>query len=273
VESIEGRTAFVTGGASGIGLAIADALVAAGARVVLADWNELPLERERARLGDAALAQRFDVRDRAAWQHAKQLAEDRFGPVDILVNNAGLPPGGHQLVDMPGEHFDRLLAIMLTGVFNGVITFGAGMRERGSGHIVNTASMAGLLGSPGLGAYTAAKFAVVGLSEALRAELAPHGVGVTVLCPGLVRTNLGLNDIEEGVLPGAEDRSVLDGAMEPAVVAERVLDSIRHDDPYIITHADMGLALEMRADLLRRAVDLAADPASRGTQVDDAGSS
>jgi NAD(P)-dependent dehydrogenase (short-subunit alcohol dehydrogenase family) len=271
VETIRGRTAFITGGASGIGLGITEALVAEGARVVLADWNELSLERESAKLGSAVLAQRFDVRDRAGWQQAKEVTEDLFGPVDILVNNAGLAPGRYQLVDMPGEYFDRLLAIMLTGVFNGVLTFGAGMRERGDGHIVNTASMAGLLASPGHGAYTAAKFAVVGLSEALRAELAPYGVGVTVLCPGLVKTNIGLNDIEEGVLPGAEDRSILDGAMDPAMVAARVVDSIRHDDPFILTHVDDRIALEMRANLLLRAVDLASNPGSRGAQLDPPG--
>jgi len=269
METIQGRTAFVTGGASGIGLGIAEALVVEGARVVLADWNEVSLERESRRLGRAVLAQKLDVRDRAGWREAKEVTEARFGPVDILVNNAGLAPGRYQLVDMPGESFDRLLAIMLTGVFNGILTFGAGMRERGDGHIVNTSSMAGLLASSGHGAYTAAKFGVVGLSETLRAELAPHGVGVTVLCPGLVRTNIGLNDIEDGVPPGAEDRSLLDGGMEPAVVAERVVESIRHNDPVLLTHVDGRIALEMRADLLRRAVDMAADPASRHAQVDD----
>src|SRR5699024_4587493 len=117
----------------------------------------------------------------------------------ILVNNAGIGFNGRDVVDMDPETFDLIVAIDLTGVFNGVSAFGADMRARGGGHIVNTASVMGLTaGAPGRGAYSAAKSAVIAMSEALRAEMAPHGVGVSVLCPGLVKSNLDTNTTRLG---------------------------------------------------------------------------
>lgn len=255
MERIAGRTALVTGAASGIGLGIAEALVAEGAKVVLCDWKEGWLRRETERLGDTAIGRHFDVRDREGWQRAKEAAEDAFGPVDILVNNAGVVPGRFELADMPVEHFDRLVGIMLVGMFNGIHTFAAGMRQRADGHIVNTASMAGLVTSPGIGAYTTSKFAVVGMSEVLRAEMAPHGVGVSVLCPGLVRTNIGVEDEET---QPAQDRSVMEGGMDPALVGARVLDAIRNNELHVLTHGGYEDRLEARAELIRRAADVAA---------------
>jgi NAD(P)-dependent dehydrogenase (short-subunit alcohol dehydrogenase family) len=256
VEKIAGRTALVTGGASGIGLGIAEALVAEGARVVLCDWKEGWLSRETERLGGAAIGQHFDVRDRESWRAAKLAAEDAFGPVDILVNNAGVLPGQFELADMPFEHFDRLIGIMLVGMFNGIHTFAAGMRDRGDGHIVNTASMAGLVTSPGMGAYTTAKFAVVGMSEVLRAEMEPHGVGVSVLCPGLVRTNIGIEDEED---QSRQDRSVMEGGMDPALVGTRVLDAIRNNELHVLTHGGYEGRLAARADRVQRAAEAAAE--------------
>jgi NAD(P)-dependent dehydrogenase (short-subunit alcohol dehydrogenase family) len=245
---------LVTGGASGIGLGIAEALVGEGARVVLCDWKQSWLRRETERLGAAVIGQHFDVRDREGWQTAKRAAEDAFGPVEILVNNAGVLPGRFELADMPVEHFERLIGIMLMGMFNGVHTFAAGMRERGDGHILNTASMAGLVTSPGMGAYTTAKFAVVGMSEVLRAEMEPYGVGVSVLCPGLVRTNIGIEDEEEQPAP---DRSQMEGGMDPAVVGFRVIEAIRNNELYVLTHGGYEERLAERADRVRRAAEAA----------------
>jgi NAD(P)-dependent dehydrogenase (short-subunit alcohol dehydrogenase family) len=254
VDRIEGRTAFVTGGASGIGLAIAETLVAEGARVVLADWNSTSLERESARLGSPARGVELDVRDRAGWQRAKRTTEDTFGPIEILVNNAGVGPDQNELADMPPENFDRLVAIMLTGIFNGIHTFAAGMRERAEGHIVNTASMAGLVASARLGAYTASKFAVVGLTEVLRAEMEPHGVGVSVLCPGLIRTNLGSDNPNS---TPAQRQAAFAAGLDPSVVGAQVLDAIRHNDLYVITHGEYGPAVDQRAARIRQAFDKA----------------
>src|SRR5262245_195114 len=250
MDQIDGRTAFVTGGASGIGLAIAEALVAAGARVVLADWNVEALEREAARLGGATVAQHLDVTDRAGWEVAKRASADAFGPVDLLVNNAGVAPGPYELADMPPDHFDRIIHINLIGVFNGVRTFGPDMRARGAGHIVNVASMVGLAGVSRMGAYTAAKFGVVGLSEALRDEMAPHGVGVSVLCPGAVHTNITAHEEVR------DPRSVAAFRIPARVVADHLLEAIRAGDFYVMTHAN-GANVAARAARLQEAFDKA----------------
>jgi NAD(P)-dependent dehydrogenase (short-subunit alcohol dehydrogenase family) len=154
---------------------------------------------------------------------------------------------------MAPESWDRVIAINLTGVFNGVAAFAADLRARGQGHIVNTASMAGLCaGRPTLGAYEAAKFGVVALSETLRAELEPHEVGVSVLCPGYVSTNLGATTARLGF----EDRA--ETAMPPsevsaAEVAAAVLDGIEHNRAYILPHPDRWENVEPRHDAIRAA--------------------
>jgi NAD(P)-dependent dehydrogenase (short-subunit alcohol dehydrogenase family) len=230
VERIDGRTAFVTGAGSGIGLAISEALLTEGASVVLAGRTAATLERECSRLGPRALAQPLDVTDRSSWREARRVVEERFGPVEILVNNAGVGPDLHELADMPVEHFDTLVATMLTGVFSGIHTFGAGMRDGGAGHIVNVSSMVGLIGPARQGAYVATKFGVVGLSEALRAEMEPYGVGVSVVCPGAVRSDLVVGD--------QTANSKFGRAVDPDVVAGCIIDAIRADELYVITHPE-----------------------------------
>jgi NAD(P)-dependent dehydrogenase (short-subunit alcohol dehydrogenase family) len=261
MEIIEGRTAFVTGGASGIGLAIVEALVDEGARVVMADWNAEVVHREARRIGEAVVAQQLDVTDRAGWAAAKVRVEAAFGPVEILVNNAGIGPDLKELADMPPDSFDRLVGIKLTGTFNGISTFAADMRARGEGHIVNTASMAGLMASARLGAYTASKFAVVGMSEVLRAEMEPHGVGVSVLCPGMVRTNLAANT------PAAQRPAGMPSGMEagidPALVGTDVIAAIRENRLYIITHGEYGAFVAERSARLQRAFTEAPDRSRR----------
>jgi NAD(P)-dependent dehydrogenase (short-subunit alcohol dehydrogenase family) len=240
MDQIAGRVAFVSGAASGIGLAITEALVEAGARVAMTDWHEDELASHAARLGPRVIARRLDVTDRAGWAGAAEWVERELGPVEILVNNAGIAPAISPLADMAPETFDRMIAIKLTGTFNGIRTFGAGMRERGVGHIVNTASMAGLISSPKLGGYTASKFAVVGMSEVLRGEMSRHGVGVSVLCPGLVRTNLS---------PGMDD------GIDPAIVGRAVVDAIRADELYVITHPEHRPLVAARVEQLLAAFD------------------
>jgi NAD(P)-dependent dehydrogenase (short-subunit alcohol dehydrogenase family) len=252
MERIEGRTAFVTGAASGIGLAITEALVAAGARVAMTDWHGDELERQSARLGDATLAYQLDVTDRSAWAGAKAAAETHFGPVEILVNNAGIGPTVGTLADMSPESFDRMIAIKLTGTFNGIHTFAADMRDRGEGHIINTASMAGIATMARLGAYTASKFGVVGMSEVLWAEMAPHGVGVSVLCPGLVNTNLGANHPDAATLT---QTGSMDGGLDPAVVGQRVVQAIRSNELFIITHPERRPMVAERMERLLAAFD------------------
>lgn len=131
MERLEGRTAVITGAAGGIGLGIAEHLLKAGVRVMLADIDHDELEAVAARLGTGADFKVLDVTDRQGWAAVRALTEDRFGPVDILVNNAGIGPDGREIVDIPPESFDRLVAIKLTGTYNGIATFGPGMRARG----------------------------------------------------------------------------------------------------------------------------------------------
>ena len=252
--AIPGSTAFVTGRASGIGLAIARPLLAEGGRVALADWNREWLDAAVLELGAGASGVLLDVTDRDAWSQARDSVEADVGPVDILVNNAGIGPDLNRLAEMPPEHFDRLVAIKLSGTFNGIVP---GMRERRRGHVVNTASMAGLTASPRLGAYTAAKFGVVGLSEVLRAELAEEGIGVSVLCPGLVATRLTETSEFAGVRKAAPTPSA-QGGIDPMQVARQVVAAIREDRPYVITHAEHRPFVERRMNRILAAFDDAA---------------
>lgn len=245
---IAGRTAFVTGAASGIGLAVARSLVAHGARVAMADVVTETLAAETAALGEAAMPVALDVTERVGWAAARAAVEARFGNVSILINNAGIGPDLHPIDTIAEASFDRLIDIKLTGTYNGIRTFVPAMRAAGEGHVVNTASMAGLIASAKLGAYTASKFAVVGMSEVLRAELADDGIGVSVLCPGLVSTNLG----------AGSGRKPMAGGMDPAIVGEMVIDGIRENHMHIVTHAEYRGLVEQRMQRVLAAFDRAA---------------
>lgn len=266
MELSSARHAFITGGASGIGLGIADALADYGMAVTVADINRKSLDSVTTARGATFRGVVLDVRDRNAWAAAKIEAEATSGPVDILVNNAGIGFNGRDVVDMDPETFDNLVAIDLTGVFNGISAFGVDMRARGIGHIVNTASVMGLLsGAPGRGAYSAAKSAAIALSEALRTEMAPHGIGVSVLCPGLVMSNLDQNTAALG--GQVEDVSHIKGAgnigMEPATAGACVARGIAQNLPYIITHPHYLNYIEKRMETIRASVD-AETPVSKG---------
>ena len=252
----DAKHAFVTGGASGIGLGIADALAARDIAVTIADINEDALAAVVAQRGARFRGQPLDTRDREGWQRAKAEAEAAFGPVDILVNNAGIAPNGRPFADMDPESFDRILAINLVGVFNGVSAFAAGMRDRGAGHIVNTSSQAGLVTTvPGVGAYSVAKFGVTALTEALRTELSPHGVGVTVLCPGYVQTNLAANTTRVGGEIRSYTSDMPPSGTSAAEVGEMVAAAIEEDAPYVITHKGVWPGLERRMNALRQACE------------------
>lgn len=246
---------FVTGAAGGIGLGIARACVRAGMKAVLADIDESELAQAAARLAGAGaevMVVPLDVTDREAWARAARAVPAAVGPVQLLVNNAGVSTLGMRFDEIAPELWDRVVDINLTGVYNGVRAFLSGMRAAGGGHIVNTSSVGGLFGAPVLAPYCATKFGVVGLSEALRAELAPDGIGVSVLCPGSVRTRLwrtsrvvrGLPDLDTPPddISGQSARA----EMSPDEVGRRVLDAILADEPYIITHPELRTALTDR---------------------------
>src|SRR5690606_20751015 len=254
METIEGRTALVTGAAGGIGLGVAEALIEAGAKVVLADLDGPELERPVDRLGASAVGLVLDVAARGAWPEARRVGEAWSGRGGILVNNAGIGPNLPPLADMAPEVFDLMLRIKLQGSFNGVQTFAPGMRERGFGHIVNTASMAGVTATARLGAYTTAMFGLVGMTEVLHAELAPYGVGASVLFPGRINTRLGQTTRAispqaapgeiSGPLPLPVSPSL--STLEPREVGDLVVQAIRDDELYIFTHGEYDALIEAR---------------------------
>src|SRR5438067_2746036 len=190
------KVAVITGGASGIGRGAALALARRGADVVLADVNVARLDEARAAveaLGRRALAVRCDVARDDDVERLARTAIGEMGQVDVLMNNAGVVLCG-ALEDIPVADWQWEFDVNVFGVVRGVRAFLPHMLARGSGYVVNTASMAGLFALTGPGApYVASKFAVVGLSEALALYLRPRGLGVSVLCPGAVDTNLGEN--------------------------------------------------------------------------------
>ena len=193
--NLTGKTAFITGGAQGIGLGLARELAARGVKLGLVDIDEAALATARAELEVLTSVETsvLDVRDRTAFAEVADKVEASLGPVDLLFNNAGVAAGTH-VKKMAYKQWDWTLGVNLGGVVNGIQTFVPRMLDRkASGYVVNTASGAGLVASTPGYLYTTSKFAVVGMSEALHLELAPYGIGVSVLCPGAVDTGIVRN--------------------------------------------------------------------------------
>ncbi|HJS84971.1 MAG TPA: SDR family NAD(P)-dependent oxidoreductase [Acetobacteraceae bacterium] len=258
-----GKAAFVTGGASGIGLGLGRALAEAGARVMLADIEEKALNEAVESLKGDNLPEvhgiACDVRDYQAVERAAQAAIEAFGKVHIVCNNAGV--GGRSGADgISLQDWRWVIDINLMGVVHGVRAFLPHLTSQGEGgHILNTASMAGFLPGAGFGPYTATKFAVVGLSEALHVELAPHGIGVSVLCPGWVRTRITESrrnwPKEYGEPPAPRPGPIEEHiaelvrtGMEPSAVAALALAAIRNNELYVFTHPHMRPPLEARIE-------------------------
>jgi NAD(P)-dependent dehydrogenase (short-subunit alcohol dehydrogenase family) len=191
VEDLSGRVAVVTGAASGIGRQTALALARRGADLAICDVDEAGLEETAEQIrqvGRHVLQSRVDVSSAEQMRGFAEQTVAELGRVDVLVNNAGIGIGGF-FVDVPLEEWDTIVGINLKGVVNGCYFFVPKMIEAGNGgHVVNIASMAGYIANPGMTAYTATKFGVIGFSEALRAELSVRGIGVTAVCPGVIDT-------------------------------------------------------------------------------------
>jgi len=193
MKDIAGRTAIVTGGASGIGLGIARAFAGQGVRVVVADINGEGAEEAAVGLGGDAVGFRLDVTDPTGWRDLVGRVNERFGGIDILCNNAGVVGAFKPLLDIDIDRIRRLYEVNVMGAILGIQAVAPQMKARGYGHIVNTSSMSALDSVPTLSGYSSSKRALLGISEALRDELAPFGVGVTALCPGMVATGLSRN--------------------------------------------------------------------------------
>ena len=267
MTEVRGRTAFITGGGNGIGLGIARSFARAGARLALADVDVVALARAKAELQNLTPIETFrlDVRDRDAFASAAEAAESALGPVSLLFNNAGVV-GGASAANLTYEMWDWYIGINLTGVINGIQTFLAKMVERGGGgHIVNTSSGAGLVGTGSGILYTTGKFGVVGLSEALNPELAGDGIGVSVLCPGPVATDIIQRSAAAAPTTGApvskETQRAGAGRIAEAIeylnqgvgiddVGEMVLKGVRDNALYIHTDRAVGPLIEARTKAL-----------------------
>jgi NAD(P)-dependent dehydrogenase (short-subunit alcohol dehydrogenase family) len=251
IEDVEGKVAVVTGGASGIGLGMARAFADAGMRVVLADVDDERLEaaaRAIADRGAEVLALRTDVSDAAAVDALASATVDRFGAVHLLCNNAGVFTIGYQW-ETSLEDWTWVVGVNLMGVVHGVRAFVPRMLAGGEpAHVVNTASMAGLMTAPLSGSYNATKHAVVGLSKNLRAELriARSAIGVSVVCPGEVSTNIVENlraryagEDPPAVVQAAMDRltSRLEVGMSIEDAGRTVLDAVRTGRFWVLLNA------------------------------------
>jgi NAD(P)-dependent dehydrogenase (short-subunit alcohol dehydrogenase family) len=258
MRDVQNRVAFITGGASGIGFGMAQVFARAGMKVVIADIRADALERARQTLAAESLpahAIRLDVTDRAAMARAADEAEGVFGHVHVVCNNAGVNFFA-PIDECTYQDWDWLLGVNLGGVVNGVQTFVPRLKAHGEGgHIVNTGSMAAFIASPNAGIYTASKFAVRGITESLRWSLAPLGIGVSLLCPGLVNTEIhhsgALRPATLSQDPGRQDPAMLARVAElqrfgmaPLEVAEKVLRGIRSNDLFIFPHAEFREELQ-----------------------------
>ncbi|MEM7141313.1 MAG: SDR family NAD(P)-dependent oxidoreductase [Actinomycetota bacterium] len=248
MQDLAGRTAVITGAASGIGLALTERFVAAGMSVVMADIEEEALAREATRLesdGASVLGVLTDVQDASAVEALRDQALSVFGSVHLLCNKAGVGPGGPMAETTPAD-WQWTVGVNVLGVAYGVTAFVPHFLEQGAGHIVNTASEAGLVTNPMLGMYCATKHAVVGLSESLWRETQPQGVGVSVLCPNLVDTKIfeserNRNDGVEMTPVAAATMAPLReaiGAMgiAPSDAADAVHDAVVADRFWVFTH-------------------------------------
>jgi len=272
MQDVQGRVAFVTGGASGIGLGIAGAFVEAGMKVVLADLREDHIAEamaDFARRGQArnVHAIQLDVTDRKAMAAAADASERVFGKVHVLVNNAGVGIQG-PFKGITYEDWDFGMAVNLGGVINGLQTFLPRIRAHGEGgHVISTASLAALVPMPAqFVIYVAAKAAVVTISESIRDELLQEDIGVTVLCPGPIRTNIGelarnrppqfgVGDAFREAEEAGATKVPFPSMMEPAEVGRLVLNAVLHNELYVITHGEWRPMAEAR-----HAAQLAATP-------------
>jgi NAD(P)-dependent dehydrogenase (short-subunit alcohol dehydrogenase family) len=278
MRDLAGKAAFVTGGASGIGFALGRRLAEAGMKVMLADIEVDALNAAVESLRDVGPEVRgvtCDVTDPVSVEMAAKASYDAFGNIHVVCNNAGVG-GGSGIDDISLENWRWVLDVNLMGVLHGIRTFLPHIRAHGEGgHIVNTASMAGLNSGMGFSAYSASKFAVVNMSEGLAARIKPLGIGVTVLCPGFVRTRITDSGRNRPARYGpsqkpdpassagtlvAQIAEMVRSGLDPDDVAAQVLTAIRENELYVFTHhdADWRGELEARFAGILAAMDKAA---------------
>jgi len=267
MQDLPGKTAFVTGGASGIGLGIAKALLGAGMNVVIADIRDDHLAAATAELGTPArvLALKLDVTDRAAYAQAADAAEARFRKLHILCNNAGVGLVGPTELATFAD-WDWVLGVNLGGTVNGIVTLLPRIQRHGEGgHIVNTASMSGLVPHPGATLYGTSKGAVVHMIECMRAELEPQGIICSAFCPGAVQSNIAESGKTRPAALAATGYAEADKRRQQLgsffhlfstkeAIGQRVLQGILRDELYILTHSEFRQGAAERAQAMCAAV-------------------
>jgi NAD(P)-dependent dehydrogenase (short-subunit alcohol dehydrogenase family) len=273
MRDLAGKTAFVTGGASGIGFALGRAFAQAGMKVMLADIETDALAAAvegLERIGPDVRGVTCDVADPLSVERAAAASYAAFGNVHVVCNNAGVAAGGG-IDNISVENWRWVIDVNLMGVVYGVRSFLPHMmKHREGGHIVNTASMAGMINGMGFSPYAATKFAVVAMSEGLAAQLQPHGIGVSVLCPEFVRTRIGesgrnrptryggtppLDPASPAAQMVAEIARRLEAGIDPADVAARVLAAMRNGELYVFTHPNMRETVDGRFAAIQAAMD------------------
>ncbi len=280
MKDVAGKVAFITGGASGLGLAMARSFSAAGMKVVIADIQDDALAAAKEEFSDTnanVITMKVDVTDRKAMEQAAKDTIEAFGKVHVLCNNAGVAVNG-EIGDMTYKDWDWVMKVNLDGVVNGMVTFTNLIKSHGEGgHIVNTASIAGQLGMGGMSVYNTTKFAVVGMSEAMHQDLAPHNIGTSVLCPGFVATQIftsernrpaqlggsgastfdlnGVGDKELSDEDAQRMQEMLDNALDPSVIGDMVLYAIQNDEFYILSHGEFKDAVAERGRALSDSFD------------------
>ena len=252
-QSFAGKRALVTGGASGLGLAMTKILAAEGAKVLVVDVHGLAPEGV---LPAGVEYRQLDVRSDEGWDETRNWVEATWGGLDLLFNNAGVAAGGR--IDVESiENWQWIIDINLLGVVRGCRTFVPMMKQAGGGHIVNTASLAGLVHAPSMASYNAVKAAVVAVSETLRHELAPDRIDVSVICPSFFRTNLAESlqgkdvDMEETAV-----RLITQAPRSADEVASKALEGVRNRRFIVLTDSD-GVAAYNAKRYARKAYDAA----------------
>lgn len=269
MRDLKGKVAFVTGGVSGIGLGIAKTLLEEGMTVAVSYMREEHRDRALDLLQNLSRSRvhafKLDVTDRQQMRSVAEEIERNIGPVDFLCNNAGVNIFG-PMDEASFDDWDWVLDVNLGGTINGIVCFAPRMRERGRGHIVNVGSMACFISGPHAGVYTTAKAGVRGLTECLRYSLARHGVGVSLLCPGLTDSNI---HEAEGNRPGKYAQSgyaataemalklksdVLSLGMSPDEVGRKTIDAVKRGDFYIFTHPEFREDLQEMCSTILKAL-------------------
>ena len=264
---IEGKTAVITGGASGIGFATAQKFATSGANLVLADIEVGPLDKAVHQLRDSGakvIGVVADVAKESDMFGVRDAALEEFHAVHVVFNNAGV--GGGPAIGTPKAVWDWVMGVNVDGIVNGINAFMPLLLEQNEGHMVSTASLAGLGGVPGMGAYCASKFAVVGISETLFHELnyLKSEVGVSVLCPGFVKTRIfesqrnmpeelkSYNDRPSVRAVGSQAAEAVSHGIDPDVVADAVENAVRTKSFWILTHGRVAeRTTEQRLEWMR----------------------